>query len=184
MDQQDILKVAEQLRSGAVIAYPSESVFGLGCLPDRPKAVKRLLSIKKRSSEKGLILVAGSLAQLLTWIEPLDADGMQTVQTPRDRATTWVVPTRSTTPDLLTGGRDTIAIRISRHPLIQALCQACNSALISTSANLSGEAPVTSVNDLDRRVRDKVDLVLHEDCLGENAPSQIIDLHSGQILRD
>lgn len=184
MDEHDITAIADRLKSGGIIAYPSESVFGLGCLPDRPKAVKKLLSLKKRSANKGLILVAGSLSQLLTWIAPLTKEQTALIQTPRPRATTWVVAARENTPPLLTGGRDTIAIRISQHPVIRQLCGACNSALISTSANLSGQPPATSANELDKRWASKLDGIIDEPCLGETSPSQIIDLLSGTVIRD
>lgn len=184
MEKPDIASIADCLKQGGLIAYPSEAVFGIGCLPDRPKAVKKLLNLKKRSPEKGLILVAGSLSQLLTWVAPLSPDDAAKIQARRPRATTWVVPTRDTTPPLLTGHRDTIAVRISSHPLIQSLCGACNSALISTSANVSGEAPAKTTQELDARLAEKLDLVIDEPCLGEERPSQIIDLRTGIILRD
>lgn len=184
MGPHDLRTVADLLRQGGLIAYPSESVYGIGCLPDNPKAVKRLLDIKRRHSEKGLILVAGSMAQLKTWIAPLDAAEIAKIEEPRERATTWIVPARNTTPELLTGSRPTIAIRISRHPLIKALCKACNSALVSTSANVSGEEAARSAGDIDQRITKKLDLIIDEACLGEARPSQIIDLQSGAILRD
>ncbi|CAG0911640.1 unnamed protein product, partial [Cyprideis torosa] len=180
----DLKSTADLLRRGGVIAYPSESVFGIGCLPDQPKAVKRLLSIKRRSAEKGLILLGGSLAQLAPWIFPLDAEQTATISQPRDRATTWVVPARETTPAYLTGNRNTIAIRLTQHPLIQTLCETCNSAIISTSANLTGAAPAQRAQDIDVRLMNKIDLIIDQPCLGEPFPSQIIDLNTGTILRD
>lgn len=125
------------LRQGKVIAYPTEAVWGLGCDPFNAEAVKTVLRLKKRAVEKGLILVAASYAQ----IEPLLADTVtdeqrQALQQPSDKPTTWLVPFNpEKLPSWISGAHHTVAVRISSHALVKALCEAAGMPLVSTSAN-------------------------------------------------
>lgn len=115
----------EQLQQQEVIAYPTEAVFGLGCDPDSENAVMALLALKQRPVDKGLILIAADYAQL----EPYIADRELTVlQRERMFASwpgpvTYVVPASPHTPRWLTGRFDSLAIRVSDHPEVQALCR-------------------------------------------------------------
>jgi len=131
----EVSVVAEQAKLGGVIAYPTEAVFGLGCLPENSEALQRLLDIKQRPIEKGLILVAANFEQ----VRPYLAKNIK--PTPQQMApdnVTWVYPVADNVSPLLRGRFDSIAIRISKHPLVQALCNTLDSPLTSTSANITG----------------------------------------------
>ncbi len=172
------------LKAGGVIAYPSESVFGLGCLPSRLDAVQRLLTIKGRDQSKGFILVGRQLDDFSPWIAPLSAEQQTRITAPTPRPTTWLVPADSETSPLLTGGSSRIAIRISDHPVIQSLCAQLQQAIISTSANFSGETPARQADKIDANLAAQLDFIVDAPCGQETRPSRICDLASGEILRD
>jgi L-threonylcarbamoyladenylate synthase len=170
------------IRAGAVVAYPTEAVYGLGCDPLNPVAVRRLLDIKARPLHKGVILIAADLGQLAPFIAPLSPSDLATVQADWPGPVTFVVPAAPGLPRWLSGGRDTVAVRVTAHPLAAALCRAARMPLVSTSANASGRPPARTA--LQAKLRcPGVDLVLHGATGGRKRPTEIRDLGSGRRLR-
>lgn len=141
----DFAQCLAALQQGEVIAYATEAVYGLGCDPDNTAAVHQLLDIKQRPIEKGMIVVAGELEQLSSWI---DVDALAVayphVVDSWPGPYTWLLPCKTGTPKCLTGQFDTLAVRVSTHPDIQKLCAAFGKGVVSTSANPSGEEPARS----------------------------------------
>lgn len=171
------------LRAGGVIAYPTEAVFGLGCDPLNEAAVSRVLAIKGRPVTKGLILIAADFADLEPFLEPLNADQQARLNATWPGPVTWLLPARPTTPRWLRGRHDTLAVRVTAHPLAAALCAAWGGALVSTSANLSGRPPARSALAARLRLGRLVDRVVPGAVGGAARPSEIRDLHSGRVVR-
>lgn len=136
----DVAAAAAVLAGGGVIAYPTEAVWGLGCDPLNHTAVARLLQIKQRAVDKGLILVASRVQQLqgLVDLGSLPLPRLQVVQASWPGPHTWIVPVGPGAPAWIGGQHRGIAVRISAHPTVRALCEAWGHALVSTSANLAG----------------------------------------------
>jgi len=178
-----ISRASTCIRDGGIIAYPTEAIFGLGCDPANPKAVAHLLAIKHRPVSKGLILVAAHRAQLDPWLQTLPASLEQRLQRRRRNATTWLAPAAADCPVWLTGQHRTLAIRISTHPLIQALCQSLDSALVSTSANTGGHPPARSILEVQLAFATGVDYILSGPLGGRQHTSTIRDLVSGRTVR-
>ena len=179
----DIKAVCDRVAEGGVIAYPTEAVFGLGCDPKNLASVETLLDIKQRSPDKGLILIASSFDQLRPFLAP-DVEPTQTQQTPAP--ITWIFPANKHVSSLLTGDHDTLAVRVSAHPLVQALCSALDHPLTSTSANLSGEPPCKFTGEIiDQFMHHQPALsaVLDGQTGGQLKPTEIRDAASGKILR-
>ncbi len=175
-----ILKAARVLRRGGVIVYPTEGVFGLGCLPGEAGAVERILGIKKRDAAQGLILVAARKDQLAPWANlPEDAALASTLEYP----VTWLVPAQPSVPYNVRGKHDTLAVRLTAHPVAAALCEAADSALVSTSANVSGQPPARTPFAARKQFGRLVDYVVPGDCGPAAGPSEIRDLQSGAVLR-
>lgn len=143
-------KILFALRHEEVIAYPTESVFGLGCDPESEKAINYLLTLKKRSQKKGLILVAANYNQLQPYIDDsqLSKDNRSSIFRSWPGAITWVIPAKKDTPSWLVGCFNSIAVRVSDHPLVRQLCVAYGKPLVSTSANLSGHLPCRTEKDV------------------------------------
>ena len=179
----NLVACAAVLRSGGVLAYPTETVYGLGCRADHRAAIRRIIEIKRRDIDKGLILIGADLAQLLPYAAPLSPALIQTLMMPRPRPTSWVVPVAAGLDPLLSGGRPTLAIRVTSSPVARELCRLADGALVSTSANPSGERPATRPEELAPSLARAVDLIVAGECAADAVPSQIIDLLSGTILR-
>ena len=133
------------LKQGKVIAYPSEGVWGLGCDPVNEEAVYRLLKLKNRSVSKGLILVGSKLEQMKPYININKYKAKLMTKWPGPH--TWIVPTR-TTPVWIRGNYDSVALRVSNHPIITEICNKFEGAMVSTSANMKGEKPVTTKQEV------------------------------------
>jgi L-threonylcarbamoyladenylate synthase len=174
-------KAAQILKSGGVIAYPTDGVFGLGCLPSDDEAVQRLLAIKNRAPSKGLILLAASASQFDDWIS-LPASISLPAPDP-DNPVTWIAPAGEKANYLIHGDNAGIAVRITTNPVALAICEAAGSPVVSTSANLSGQAVARNQVMLRRQFGSLVDYVVPGPCGPSAGPSEIRDLLSGDVLR-
>jgi L-threonylcarbamoyladenylate synthase len=175
-------KIAHLLHAGGVIAYPTEGVFGLGCVPDDNEAVIRILDIKGRSAEAGLILISPDYELLARWLAPTETE-LKRLQARQTHPVTWVVTANPATPNWLTGGRPTLAVRITDHPVVADICNAAGTALVSTSANRSGRPAARSVLAARKMLRTQVDYLV-PGSLGQAAgPSEIRVAQSDRILR-
>ncbi len=179
----DFSAIKVTLASNGVIAYPTEAVFGLGCDPRSDVALSRILDIKGREAHKGFILIAASQTQLAPYIKPIPPDWQSQLDAAWPGPVTFVVPAAAGTSSLLTGGRNTLAVRVSNHPDVVALCNGIDHALVSTSANRSGHPPLRSTDDIKRVFGAEIDQI-HDGHVGSLAsPTRIIDLQSGKQLR-
>ena len=154
-----IRQAARAIWNGGIVAYPTEGVYGLGCLPGDAAAVERLLQLKSRSAAAGLIVIAADLEQLEDWIQPDRMEARRLRGKPK-QAITWIVSARPDTPSWLTGGRETLAVRVTAHPAAAALCRAADTALVSTSANVSGRPPALTALGVRRRFGKALDCVV------------------------
>lgn len=174
---------AQYIKQGGVIAYPTEAVYGLGCHPKAEQAIQRILKIKRRPWQKGLILVASTVQQ----IEPyLSKDGLALVDCFKEqhkRPVTWLLPVREDVSLLLRGEHQKIAIRLSTNPFVKALCNAANSALVSTSANRAGQPEMTTAEEVRCHMGSELDMIIDGPTGGHTRPSSIIDAQTREILR-
>ncbi len=173
------------LQRGGVIAYPTEAVFGLGCDPCDEAAVRRVLAIKQRPIEKGVILIAANFAQiepLLRWSD-VPQTRREEISASWPGANTWLIPCRDEVPRWLRGDHATLAVRITAHKTAAALCLAFGKPLVSTSANVAGEAPARCVLELDTRLLVQLDGVVAGETDGLANPSVIRDALSGDVMR-
>ncbi|MES2858369.1 MAG: Sua5/YciO/YrdC/YwlC family protein [Pseudomonadota bacterium] len=173
------------LQRGGVIAYPTEAVWGLGCDPLDEAAVLRLLALKQRDVDKGLILVAASEPQLAPYI---DLNVLGEAQRAAVRASwpgphTWIVPASGSAPRWITGEHAGIAVRVSAHPPVVALCEGFGAALVSTSANRAGDPAPRHRDALDPRIVAGVDALLAGETGDLLRPTEIRDAATGAVLR-
>jgi L-threonylcarbamoyladenylate synthase len=176
-----VLHAAKVLLRGGVIAYPTEGVFGLGCLPDDQQALRRLLNIKRRDAAKGLIVIAANAGQFEGWIDL--PKGRSLPEPDPDCPVTWIVPPGTKASPMLRGQHTSLAVRITSSPVAKALCLAAESPLVSTSANLSGKPTARNRFVLHRQFANVVDYIVPGDCGPSSGPSEIRDFISGKILR-
>ncbi|RZA18685.1 MAG: tRNA threonylcarbamoyladenosine biosynthesis protein RimN [Lysobacteraceae bacterium] len=173
------------LRHGGVIAYPTEAVWGLGCDPRDQAATLRLLALKDREVEKGLILIAADESQLAPYVAWSQLDALQraAVRQSWPGPHTWIVPASTSAPSWITGAHAGIAVRVSAHPAVIALCRAFAGALVSTSANRAGQPAAASSAELDPGIFAGVDAVLEGETGDLQRPTEIRDARTGVVLR-
>jgi len=182
----DIATAADLLRRGGVLAYPTEAVWGLGCDPRNEAAVLRLLQIKQRPVDKGLIVVAAGLETVRPWLDLalLPAGRMTDVIASWPGPNTWAIPATPQAPPWVTGHHRSLAVRISAHPVVAALCEAFGGALVSTSANLAGQPPAYARDALDPDLLAGIDGVVAGQTGGLERPTPIRAALDGAVLRD
>ena len=173
-----------KLNGGGVIAYPTEAVWGLGCDPFNRHGVERIFELKGRSANKGLIMVAASIEQIDWLLEGLPQSQIEQLTASWPGHVTWLIPHRNLLPGNLTGSHASIAVRVSAHPVVKALCAAFGGPIVSTSANPQGKLPARN-STMARRYFGRSGVEFGPGQVGVNrAPSQIRDLVTGAILRD
>ena len=198
-----VVQAAKWLKEGQLLAYPTESVWGIGCDAYDKAAVQRILDIKQRPQAKGMIVITDSAERLMPLLECLDEEQRQQIinswQTDSEniklqyqQAHTWLLPVpqtlMNTIPIWITGQHQTIAVRVIAHPMIRQLCQQMVSAhnpfglLVSTSCNPSGQPPAMSFTDAYAYFDEKISY-LQAETLGYILPSQIRDATTGLIVR-
>lgn len=171
------------LNDGAVIAYPTEAVYGLGCDPLNAQAVMRLLKLKQRPVEAGLILIAADFAQVEPFLQPLTSAVRRKLFATWPGPVTWLLPARPEVPAWLRGRHATLAVRVTAHAGTAALCRSFGGALISTSANPRGREPARSILQVRRYFGDTLDYLLPGPLGGRSLPSEIRDAATGRVLR-
>jgi L-threonylcarbamoyladenylate synthase len=176
-------QAARIIQHGGVIAYPTEGVYGLGCDPLNAAAVLHLLALKQRPMAKGLILIAAELTQLRPFIAPLSTREEAQLTSTWPGPHTWLLPARTDTPIWLRGEHNTIAVRVTAHPLASALCRLTGQAIVSTSANQSGQRPATSTLELHRQFGGELDFILSGRLEQAGKPTVIRDLKTGHVIR-
>jgi L-threonylcarbamoyladenylate synthase len=177
--QPELQHAARVLRQGGIVAYPTEYCFGLGCDPRNRNAVFRLLRIKHRAVSKGLIVLGADVDQLTPYVQELPKDVLKTWPGPY----TWLVSPRIGTPAWITGGEARIAARVTAHRPAAALCRAAGMAIVSTSANRTGETPARMWREVLRRFGAEIDVVLSGRVGRATAPTPIRDALTGVQLR-
>lgn len=182
-------EAASRLRRGAVIAYPTEAVWGLGADPANEHACLRLLQIKGRSVEKGMILVAASLAQIEPLLAPL-SDAQRECLAAGWASQAAAGPLTFLVPDLLNqvplwvkGKHPAVALRVSDHIAVKALCEAFGAPLVSTSANPAGLPPARTRQEVEQTLGSQVDYIMAGTVGTARQPSRIVDLLTGQEIR-
>ena len=175
-------QAARVTRAGGVLAYPTEAVWGLGCDPFDPRAVLRVLALKGRPPDKGLIVLAARYEQVAPLVRFPDPQIRERVLASWPGPVTWLLPVSPGVPPWLTGGRGTLAVRVTAHPVAAGLCRVAG-PLVSTSANPAGRPPARRALQVRKWFAGGIDLLVPGETGGERSPSRIIDAGSGRRLR-
>jgi len=176
-------RAARIIRAGGIVAHPTEGLWGLACDPFAASAVMRILRMKRRPVEKGLIVIGASRDTFARELGALSPCARQTVLGTWPGPVTWVVPNRRF-PKWITGRRATVAIRVPGHVQARRLCEAVGGPIVSTSANPAGRAPARSALAVRVYFRDTIDDVLSGELGGRSGASEIRVAGSGHRLRD
>jgi L-threonylcarbamoyladenylate synthase len=184
IDENQLDTAITSLCDGGVIAYPTEAVWGLGCDPYNELAVSKILRLKARSIEKGLILVGSHIEQFEQLLLPLSDEKRTKLTSSWPGPTTWLIEDHNQIiPRWIKGSFSSVAVRVSEHEVVKQLCSRFGSPIVSTSLNPAGKAPALSSIESFNYFADEIDFIL-EGQLGRSlSPSRIISLDSNQIIR-
>jgi L-threonylcarbamoyladenylate synthase len=177
-----IADAAALLHAGGVLAYPTEAVFGLGCDPDNRAAFGKIFALKQRPPEQGVLLIAADFSQIADWIEA-SPEAIARAQATWPGPFTWIFPRSARVPEWVAGGHDGIALRITAHDSAASLCRAFGGPLVSTSANVHGQPPARSADEVESMFSGGLDGILHGETGGLQRPTPIADAVTGAIIR-
>ena len=180
VSDETIARAAAAIRNGALVVYPTETVYGLGADALDPHAIERVFTAKQRSRDEPLSLGAPTVEAALEYIrvDPVERAFMDAFL---PGPVTVVVARDPSVPDALTGGRDRVGIRVPHHPVARSLLEAV-APVTATSANVSGGGSITDPADLDARIR-RASAVVLDVGRTPGTESTVVDPHRGQIHR-
>ena len=182
-NKNDCAEFITSVKQGAIFAYPTEAVYGLGCDIFNVHSINRILKLKKRDVSKGLIVISDNLEKVRELID--DNYFKLFVENNSDATpTTWLCPSSDIVPPEITGGNNKIGIRITNHEVSCELCKVLDFPIISTSANISGQDPVQILQDCINIFGKDVDYIIKGPIGKNKKPSRIIDLISKEVLRE
>ena len=165
-----------------IYAYPCEGVYGLGCDPDSKKDVFKLCELKKRSIDKGLILISGVFEHFEKYINHLDKEDIDKLKRPWPGPHTWLVRANENVPEWIKGNSDLVALRHSSHPEVIKLTEKIGKVLTSTSANISNDHPAMSADEVTKIFGNEVTLIKGE--IGNfGGATPIQNLETGEWIR-
>ena len=161
LDNLEKEKIKDILENDGVIAFVTDTVWGLGCLPSSEKAVKKIYDIKKRDEKKPLILMSNDIYPLIKYLSDIPKVGHQLMKQYFPGALTLVMEKSAETPDYITSGMSTVGIRVPNNPVFAEICSSIQSqVLATTSANLSSCPPALTYDEAIEYIGDSVDYVV------------------------
>ena len=180
----DISRAVETMRRGGVILYPTDTVWGLGCDPANPEAVERIFKIKRRADAKALITLVDNLARLERIVESVPEVAEQLIEVSVEPITIIYDRGVNVAPNL-TAEDGSIGVRVTREAFSSELCKRMRSAVVSTSANISGEPTPMSFGEISPEILEAVDYVCESrrDELPAAKSSSIIKISDGGLFK-
>ncbi len=177
---EDIVLAAAAIARGEVVAYPTETFYGLAANPRSAQAIERVFLAKGRRSDEPLPLIAADIIQVEQWFGALSPAAAVLARRFWPGPLTLVLPLgtmhRQHFPSVLTAGLANIAVRVPAHALARALARAAGGAITSTSANLSGTPPASTADEVLRALGDRIAMVIDGGATPGGAPSTIVDV--------
>ena len=185
---QDLFKCLETLKSGGVILYPTDTIWGLGCDATNEKAVKRIYNIKKRSDEKSMLVLLDNPNKIPSYINEMPEIAWDLIEL-TEKPLTIIYSNAKNLAKNLIGQDESVGIRISEDEFNQKLIQRFKKPIVSTSANISGEKSPQKFSEISQEIIDSVDYIVEwkQSDSTQMLPSSIIKLGIGgevQIIRE
>tara|TARA_Y100000590_G_scaffold450345_1_gene589855 strand:+ start:9845 stop:10423 length:579 start_codon:yes stop_codon:yes gene_type:complete len=176
--------ISDAIVKGKIIAYPTESVFGIGCDPENEQSINKIIEIKNRGKQKGLIIIADEVKKLSKFIHKDYLDLFIKKSDIESKPTTWIVPSSKHVLNLVQGENSSVALRITQHPIASRICKYSNKAIISTSANISNKTPAKNSNEILMQFGEEIDIIVDERVGDSIKPTQIVDLITNKVIRE
>ncbi len=185
---EEIIKTSEYLKQGAVILYPTDTIWGIGCDATNEVAIARIFNIKQRSLNKNFLILLDQVEKLSLYIEHIPLIAWDLIEK-TNRPTTFIYPNVKNLPKSLIAADGSIAIRMVKNEFCQKLIGLLGKPIISTSANISGKPTPARFQDISQEIKDKVDYIVDKSfgIVEDVKPSTIIrfiDDYNFEIVRE
>lgn len=162
-DTSYVKKLNDKLNQGGVISFVTDTVWGVGCLPDSEKGVENIYELKNRDRSKPLILMSDSVEHLLPYVKDISPKAQELMQKHFPGALTLIFEKSDKTPDFVTSFKNTVGIRVPANPFFKSLCEVIDGhVLATTSANLSGQEPASTYDEAVAKVGGHVEYVFED----------------------
>lgn len=178
----DLARAVALLRAGALVAFPTETVYGLGADASNPQAVRRIFAAKGRPADHPLIVHLADFDQLPQWARTVPPAAVTLAKRFWPGPMTLILPRAVHVLDEVTGGQDSVGLRVPSHPLAQRLLRAFGGGIAGPSANRFGRISPTTAEHVRAEMADRVDLVLDGGACAVGIESTIVDLTTGQAV--
>jgi L-threonylcarbamoyladenylate synthase len=176
-----IADAARAIRDGQVVAYPTDTVYGLGADPFNVDALEKIFALKRRQKDAPLLLIAADIDQVEAIVESISPAARRYADAFWPGPLSLLLPRSHSLPEMVTAGLSQVCVRIPDHETARALCGEVGRVIVSTSANPSGEAPAYSVAELQLP---GIAIAIDEGALSPGPPSTILDPETGAVLRE
>ena len=184
MLQEDIKKACQVLYEGGVILYPTDTVWGIGCDATNPEAVRRVYEIKKRQDTKALLVLVDSSVKVDFYVRDVPEVAWDLIDLADKPLTIIYDQARNLAPNLIAED-GSIGIRVTNEDFSRRLCQRFRKAIVSTSANISGEPTPSNFSEISEELKSQVDYIVayRQDDLSRPKPSSILKLGAGAQIK-
>lgn len=180
----NISALVEALLNDKVVAVPTETVFGLSCRVNA-MAIQQIISLKGRSASKGFIILGSKWSHISPYIDETKvSQSFFKAKDTCNSAITWVVPASINAPKIITGGRATIAVRLTKNKLLGQLCNDLDECIVTTSANKTGEPPAVLSREVQLAFPFGVKFIYRADIDNSHPPTKIIDILTEEVIRE
>lgn len=182
--QEEIKKAIETLRSGGVILYPTDTVWGLGCDATNENAVQRIFEIKKRNDKKAMLVLIDNAAKIQGYMEEVPDMAWDLIDF-SEKPLTIIYPDAKNLASNLIGEDKTIGIRVTKEAFSKRLCEQFRKPIVSTSANVSGAPTPANFKQITDEIKTAVDYVVNfrQEETSEPKPSSIVKLGKGNLFQ-
>ena len=178
-------QINDILQNDGIIAFVTDTVWGLGCLPTSEKAVQRIYEIKHRETKKPLILMSDDIYPLFDYIkQPVQKEAQKLIKNHFPGALTLVVEKSENTPDYITSGMNTVGIRVPDNETFANICKHIDGrVLATTSANISGQPPALTYEEALSYIGEKADLIIPDyGCVAKGKASTVVGFDNENII--
>jgi L-threonylcarbamoyladenylate synthase len=171
-----ITEAVNILKKGGIVAYPTDTVYGLGASMARLKATERIFEVKGRPKGMAMPLLAANRAQIKKLVNNVPPSAWLLMYNFLPGALTIILHKSDIVPDVVTGGSKTIAVRIPDHPVPISLIKGLGHPIVGTSANLSGQPSALTAEEVRMQIGDKVDMVIDGGTCPGGIESTVVDV--------
>ena len=180
----EIGKAVEVLREGGIVIYPTDTIWGLGCDATNPDAVRRVYEIKKRADSKAMLVLVDSSVKVDFYVQDVPEVAWDLIELADKPLTIIYSGARNLAPNLLAED-GSVGIRVTSEDFSRRLCQQFRKAIVSTSANISGQPSPANFSEISDDVKSQVDYIVgfRQDDISRPKPSSIIKLDKGGVIK-